>query len=247
MATLHLLGTGGAVTSPDRTTTMLAITAANRTLVVDCGGDLVHRMLQHRLHVVGMDALFITHEHPDHVAGFPLFMEKIWLMGRTAPLPVFGIPEALDQAKRCLGAFRTDSWDLPPIEWNELPLRPHEPVCIGGVFNVRTAPGVHGVPVTGIDIRIAGSESRMTYSCDTEPCPDIVELARGTDLLVHEANGAGRGHSSVLQAASVAHESGAGRLVLVHLPASVDSAELATAQSVFPATTPGRDGMTIDF
>ena len=226
---------------------MLAVTAADNTLVIDCGGDLAHRMLVHGLNPVAMNALIITHEHPDHVAGFPLFMAKIWLMGRTAPLPVFGSPEALDQARRCMAAFRTDGWTLPDVEWNELPLPTTRPVAINGVFEVQTAPGVHGVPVAGIDIRTTGSEARMTYSCDTEPCAGIVDLARDTELLVHEANGAGRGHSSIIQAAQVARDAGASRLVLVHLPSNPGIEELTTAQSVFPATTTGCDGMTIDF
>lgn len=235
------------MTSAERTTTMLAIAHDGHTLAVDCGGDLVHRLLAHGLDPVNIDGLFITHEHPDHVAGFPLFLTKLWLMGRTAPINVYGIPEALDQAMRCLAAFRTDSWSLPELVRHDMCLESDSCVRVGGVFDLRLAPGVHGVPVPGVDVRIAGTTSRLTYSCDTEPCDAIRTLADNTDLLVHEANGAGPGHSSARQAAAVATACGAKRLILVHLPETPSDAELDHIRDVFPATDPGQDGMQIAF
>ena len=57
MPTLHLLGTGAAFSDPHRTTTMLAFTDADSTIVVDCGGDVVQRLMQAGIALNSIDAL----------------------------------------------------------------------------------------------------------------------------------------------------------------------------------------------
>lgn len=86
----------------------------------------------------------------------------------------------------------------------------------------------------------------FAYVLDTVPCPEGVELARGADLLLHEATFgdalAGRaietGHSTARQAAEVAREAGAKRLLLTHFSARYGdvSALVAEAREVFPET-----------
>src|SRR5690625_8016640 len=95
MPTLYLLGTGAAVSDPHRTTTMLAVSDGASTIAVDCGGDVIQRMMEAGIDVDTLDALIVTHEHPDHVSGCPLFMAKIWVVGRRRPLDVSGIREAV--------------------------------------------------------------------------------------------------------------------------------------------------------
>ena len=58
----------------------------------------------------------------------------------------------------------------------------------------------------------------MAYSCDTEPCDQVVELAEGVDILLHESTGEGFGHSSAFQAGEVAQKAGAKVLYLIHYP-----------------------------
>jgi len=74
---------------------MLAVSDARSTLLVDCGGDVIERVLSAGLEVDSIAGLIVTHEHPDHVSGFPLLMEKLWLAGRRRPIPVYGIAPAL--------------------------------------------------------------------------------------------------------------------------------------------------------
>jgi ribonuclease Z len=97
----------------------------------------------------------------------------------------------------------------------------------------------------------------LVYSGDTRPHPSVVAAARDADLLVHEATfgdderarAVETGHSTAREAAEVAREAGARRLVLTHLSARYtrEAPELlAEAQEVFPATVIARDGLTID-
>jgi len=97
----------------------------------------------------------------------------------------------------------------------------------------------------------------LVYTGDTRPHLAVVEAARGADLLVHEATFGGdeqerakeTGHSTAAEAARVAVEAGARRLVLTHISSRYnrDTAELlAEAKAVFPETIIARDGMTLD-
>lgn len=247
MPTLHLLGTGAGLSDGRRTTTMLAVHDAGSTLVVDCGGDVAQRLQAHGVELETVDALFVTHEHPDHVAGFPVFMVQLWLSGRKRPIPVVGIAPALAQARRCWEAFRTEGWDVPEMQWREVEHREGAVAWEDERWRVTVAPGVHSVPVVGLRVESRGDGRVLAYSADTERCEPIARLAAGAHVLVHEATGVFAGHSSAADAARVAAEAGAGRLVLVHLPPHADPAVLAEARTVFAATEFGADGDSIDY
>lgn len=249
MPVLHLLGTGAAVSDPGRTTTMLAFESGGQTVVVDCGGDVIQRLMASGVDPAGIEALIVTHEHPDHVAGFPLFMEKIWLLGRRHPIPVYGIRPAIGQARRAWEAFETGGWNgVPDIEWNEVRHEPGAPVLANERWRITAAPGIHGVPVIGIRVEDARGAGVAAYSCDTAKSADITELARGADILVHEATGTTQGgHTTYLQAAEVARDAGARRMVLVHLPPGVTDDDLAEARRIFAEVTLGEDGSRHDF
>jgi ribonuclease Z len=249
MATVHLLGTGAGFSGPERTTTMLAFESGGRSVVVDCGGDVIQRLLAAGLDPAGIEAIIITHEHPDHVAGFPLFMEKIWLAGRRDPIPVHGIRPALDQARRAWEAFRTERWEgVPEIREHEVRLEAGAPVLENERWRITAAPGIHGVPVIGIRVEDVAGGGVCAYSCDTAKSTDITEMSRGARLLVHEATGTTLGgHSTYVEAAEVARDAGAARLVLVHLPPGVTDDDLAQARTVFADVSLGQDGARHDF
>lgn len=242
MPTLHLLGTGAAVSDPHRTTTMLAVTDGRSSIIVDCGGDVLQRVMAAGIDVDSIEALIITHEHPDHAGGFPLFMEKIWLSGRSRTISVFGISSAIDQARRSFEAFNTSTWTgMPEIEWNEVALEEGAAVLDDGTWHVTATPGTHGIPVIGLRFAHNESPASVTYSCDTRPSDSIMRLASGTDILVHEATGEGPWHSSPEEAARIAAQAGARKLILVHLPPGLTESDLGKARKVFAETYLGEE------
>jgi ribonuclease Z len=97
---------------------------------------------------------------------------------------------------------------------------------------------------------------KIAYCCDTSPHPDVVELARGADLLIHESTyPAGdedlareRRHSTSADAARCAVEAGVKKLVLTHFSQKHTRTDefLAGARAIFPDTIAAYDLMEIE-
>jgi ribonuclease Z len=97
----------------------------------------------------------------------------------------------------------------------------------------------------------------VVISGDTRPVAALEEVAKGADLLVHEATFSQEdrqraretGHSTSLEAAEIAARAGVRQLVLTHISPrySREAPELlAEARAVFPETVIARDGMEIE-
>jgi ribonuclease Z len=80
---------------------------------------------------------------------------------------------------------------------------------------------------------------RVAYVTDTRPCSAAVRLAADGDLLIHEATfeqgwedeAHSKGHSTVADAAEIAHAAGARCLVLTHISPRYESAGLLRDQA----------------
>ncbi len=116
-----------------------------------------------------------------------------------------------------------------------------------------------GLDVT-VDGRVIRSEEvvgprrpgrRIAFCTDTRPCDAAADLARGSDLFIHEATYAkdhareavDRFHSTAEEAAHVAREAAPRRLILTHVSARYedDAPLLADARPIFPATDVAHD------
>lgn len=123
-----------------------------------------------------------------------------------------------------------------------------------------------GEAVTLPDGRVVTSETlvgprrpgrKLVYTGDTRPCDAVRTAAGNADLLIHDATFGGderdraveTGHSTALEAASVARDAGARRLVLTHISARYtrDAPELlAEASQVFGEVVVARDGLSLE-
>jgi len=87
----------------------------------------------------------------------------------------------------------------------------------------------------------------VAYSCDTEPCEEITALGTEADILIHEANGDKRGHTSIAAAADVAVAARVKELILVHLPPDPSNEELVAANEIFSPIRFGEELECISF
>jgi ribonuclease BN (tRNA processing enzyme) len=196
-------------------------------LLVDPGYATVPRLLE-RTAADRVDAVFVTHGHPDHCADLnPLLRARALRDDPPAPLPVYALPGALD-AVLALDRPGTlaDAYLLHEFEaGSEFDIGP---------FRAETRLLPHSIPNAGV--RLAAGGRVLAYTGDAGPSPDVVELACGADLLLAEATYVDQVPddcrlylTSARIAGRQATDAGAGRLLLTHLWPGTDPAAARAA------------------
>ena len=248
---LILLGTaGGPRIFPHRAAPSQVIVAGGSAYLVDCGEGALRRLAEAGFSAHEVEHLFIGHLHSDHIADYGNLLLLSWASGRQRPINVWGPPPLRTMTD---AFFAYASWDIatrvedegrPPIA----PLvRVHEVDRDGVVMedeHVRvTAVRVNHPPVHHTyAYRFDSADRSIVISNDTTPWDPLVQLARGADVLVHEAMHVERlgtvlarnpnatsllehlraSHTSVTEVGKVARRAGVETLVLSHLTPADD-------------------------
>lgn len=220
MPELIVLGTAASVPDAEHDTLALALRGPGWAVLIDCGGSPLHKLARLGVSRDEVRAVVFTHYHADHLYGLPILVQGLWLAGRAEPLPIYGPQQALDRARRLLELFHLDErHDMFSLAWHPVPLRAGRMVL-----------EMEGVAITASPVEHAGNETialrfeelatgrAAVYSADTEPVQSVIDLAAGANLLIHEATGEERGHSTPEGAADVARQAGVDRLALIHYP-----------------------------
>ncbi len=234
MPKLIILGTSNAIPDPARENTHMAIVGKGGTVLIDCVGTPVVHLGKAGIKLESITDLIATHFHPDHVSGIPLLLMNMWLLGRQEPLRIYGLHHCLERIEDMMGFYQWDNWpNFFPVAFHRLPEREHILLLEHEDFRIYSTPVRHLVPTIGLRVESKDRSRSVTYSCDTEPCPAVVRLASGSDVLIHEASGAGVGHTSASQAGSIAREAEVGELLLIHYPAGVGDSLVQQAKATF--------------
>lgn len=192
---LVLLGTaGGPTPKVSRAAPAQAIVVGDRIYLVDCGDGVARQFALAKLPLSQLRAVFITHQHSDHNAGYgPLFLLG-WNAGIRQPVDTYGPPPLVAMTRHLFEAYEYDitlrmkDEGQPPL----VPLvRPHEITAPGIVFSddrVRvTAALNHHPPIEhSFAYRIDTADRSIVISGDTAYSENVLALARGADVLVHE-------------------------------------------------------------
>ena len=108
-----------------------------------------------------------------------------WLLGRKQPLNFYGLAATLDRVEKMMDLYGWQEWPgFFPVNFIRLPVQEMAPVLQSSDFNIFSSPVHHMVPNIGIRVEIPETGESFAYSCDTEPCPEVVVLARGVDYLL---------------------------------------------------------------
>jgi ribonuclease Z len=219
MPKLIFLGTASAIPDPQHENTHFAVALKDRILMVDSASNPVVRLEQAGLNHELLTDLIVTHFHPDHVSGVPSLLMSTWLMGRQQAMNVYGLEYTLERLKRMMVDYDWETWpNFFPVHFNVIPNQENAVVIEDEELKVLASPVHHLVPTVGLRIEFAQNKKVLAYSCDTEPCQEVVRLAQGADILIHESTGATLGHTSAEQAGHIAHQAGVGKLYLIHYP-----------------------------
>ena len=220
MAELIVLGSAASVPDSDHDTIGLALRGNGWVILIDCGGSPLHKLARFGVVLEEIRAVILTHRHADHMYGLPMLVQGLWLGGREAPLPVYGPAQTLDKACQLLALFDLDEREnMFDLEWRPVPLREGRRVLTVKAVRITSTPVVHaGNDTLALRFDNTATQRAIVYSADTEPCPELVHLAAGADLLIHEATGEHPGHSSPAEAAETAREAGVLQLALIHYP-----------------------------
>jgi ribonuclease BN (tRNA processing enzyme) len=213
---LTVLGGCGAWPTAEQACSGYLVEYAGFRLLLDPGYASLPRLLLHGT-VDEVDAVLVSHGHPDHCADLnPLLRARALSDAPPPALPVYA-PQgaldavlALDKPSMLAGAYRLHEF------------RPGERLHIGP-FTADTRLLPHFVPNAGI--RLTTSEAVLVYTGDTGPSDDVPRLAEGADLFLSEATYVHEvpspGDAPYLLTARLAgryaQQAGAGGLLLTHL------------------------------
>jgi ribonuclease Z len=219
MAKLIILGSSNAIPDKAHENTHMVLVGEKRTVLIDCVNNPLLRLQEADVDFNSLTDLILTHFHPDHVSGVPLLLMDMWLMGRRTPLTIYGLHHTLDRMEALMTSYAWDSWpDFFQVSFCRLPMHELTPVLDVDEFSIVASPVHHMIPAIGLRLEFKQPGKSLAYSCDTEPCQEVVRLAEGVDVLIHEAAGALFGHSSAAQAGEDARQAEVGALYLIHYP-----------------------------
>jgi len=244
---LTIVGCSGSMPGADSAASCYLIEHEGVRVVLDMGNGAAGALQQYA-DLETIDAIFLSHLHADHCLDACAFVVWHRYSPRSGgPVPIYG---PAGTRERLAAAYEQPESDLADV-FDFRAATSGGTVQIGGL-KFRFARTNH--PVETYAIRVSIGAATLTYSADTGICDELVELARGSDLLVCEAaQPEGDStyppdlHLTGSQAGEHAAAAGVGRLVLTHIPPWVDAqAQFAAARAIFPGTELARPGATYD-
>jgi ribonuclease BN (tRNA processing enzyme) len=219
---LTVIGCSGSFPGPE--------SAASCYLVEVDAGDRVHRLLldlgsgalgplQRHVSLDDIDAVVLSHLHPDHcidLCGYYVY-RRYHPDGARPAIPVYGPEGAGARLARAYDSLDSDGMSA------EFDFRtyPEEPFSIGA-FTVTASRVEHPVEAYALRIEFAGRS--IVYSGDTASCTSLAALAKGCDVFLSEASfreaddNPDHIHLTGRQAAELATSAGVRHLVITHVP-----------------------------
>lgn len=236
MSKLIILGSANAVSDAQHENTHMVLEGDEQVVLIDCVGSPVRRLQKAGLEINQITDIIITHFHPDHVSALPLLLMDMWLTGRKAGINIYGLAHTLDRLAKLMDFYDWGSWPhFFTVDFHRLPQEEMAPVLDGPEFRIFSSPVHHLIPAVGLRVEALATQAVMAYSCDTEPCAEVVRLGMGADFLIHESSGMTLGHSSASQAGEIARQAEVGHLYLIHYPTGAfdPSSLVPEAQAIF--------------
>ena len=235
-----VLGCSGTFAGPDEACSGYLLRSATTTVVVDLGAGTLANLQRH-VDLADVDALVLTHEHPDHWLDLPILRNALRYLLGIEGLAVHGPAGVLTAARTLIGEV-APTFVLSRIAAGDT-------LTVGDItFGFSRTDH----PVETLAVRAESGGRSFLYSADTGPGWDPSGFGDGVDLFVCEAtfrpDEEGGVHLSARQAGHIARTLGAGRLVVTHVsPLLEDEPQRAAAADAYGGTVElARAGLTFD-
>lgn len=225
------LGTGCATPRLERNASGLVVRVEGFTLLVDIGPGTLRRLCEARIDFRTVDAILVTHFHPDHVADLVSFLfasNYAYVPSRTESFHVIG-PKGLERFYEVMVEMY-GHWVVPSEDrliLKELSVTSPDSIEVGPA-RIGSTPAKH--ISTALSYRIEIHGKALAVSGDTEFHDGLVELARDCDTLICECSMPEGmkfpGHMVPSEAGRTAALSGVRRLVLTHLYPPCDEVDI---------------------
>lgn len=183
--------------------------SGSHVFLVDAGSGVERQLSGANLPIDGVDAVFITHLHSDHTLGYPDLIFTSWVMGRKAPLQVYGphglqrmtdhlieaYSEDIEVRTEGLAHQTADGWrvDVHEVAARGRGARGQGGRELGGVvvydsLGIRvTAFAVpHGMWKESYAYRFDTPDRSIVISGDTRYSEELAQFSKSVDVLVHE-------------------------------------------------------------
>ncbi|WBQ02049.1 MBL fold metallo-hydrolase [Kribbella sp. CA-293567] len=229
MRSLTVLGSCGAWPEPGRACAGFLLEYDGFKIVLDLGYATLPQLLKH-CPEGAVDAVIVTHQHPDHCVDVSaLARVRHYLAREAAPIPLYCPPGVLD-------VLRT--LEPHPDPATVFDVRDLAESTTIGPFRLGTTLLPHYV--TNLGVRLSTPELTVAYTGDSGPGPEAAALAAGADLFICDATLQGSSPRSTPRYVMTAGEAataaaGARKLLLTHFwPGSDRAISVSEAQRIFP-------------
>lgn len=193
---LILLGTAGGPTPKKAgAATAHAVVIDDVLYVVDCGNGVARQLALANIPIMSLRHVFVTHHHSDHNADYGNLLSLAWATGLGSRMDTWGPPPLAKMTELFLQMNAADL-DVRVKDEGRPPLgplvHPHE-VSTGGLVmqdervKVTAALVEHPLVIPALAFRFDGPDRSIVFSGDTTRSDALIALARGADVLVHEA------------------------------------------------------------
>jgi len=189
-----LLGTGSGMPELGKNQSSLYVNVNGKHLLFDCGEGVSQQLLKHHLDNNVLDAIFISHYHPDHISGLFMLLQMLKIQKREKPLQLF-LPErpaALVETLQFLYTFIqkfTFPLHILDCEESELYFEEVNAALTDHLLEYEDLVNENKLPnlLHSYAFRISGPEGSLAYTSDINKVESVQFLIRNCHTVIIDA------------------------------------------------------------
>lgn len=229
--TFTILGSSSGMPQTERLSSGYVLQFGNSLYQFECGGGISTAFRQAGFHPLEVEAIFISHTHPDHISDLPLYIQMQYLAGRNRPIEIYLPEEAVADIKTCFRALYLLPEKLP-FNINFIPIDKSSEILLDGL-NITPIANSHldgyreliaeyNLPhkMQCYSFLITANQKSILYSADLGSEKDLIPYLKNLDLLVTEST-----HIDIANLFDAIIENDVKKVILTHIDESYDPKE----------------------